>query len=90
MTIAEFLIQLAEDPDALASYREDPTTYIQNSDLTEAQKGVLLSDDTARIQHVVEYELAELGMDSAFVAGPGPLGFVLCRVEGLSGEGPQP
>ena len=58
MTIAQFLLQLAENPDLLEAYRSDPDGFIDASaDLTDGQKMVLKSRNPLRIQHVMEYEL---------------------------------
>jgi len=54
--LADFLIDVAGDPDALASYRKNPKTFLRKADLTDEQRAVLLSGDAVRIQYALEYE----------------------------------
>jgi hypothetical protein len=56
-TIVHWLIELVAHRERLKAFREDPVRAIEQSNLTDRQKKVLLSRDPARIRHVVEYEL---------------------------------
>lgn len=56
MTIAEFLISLAEEPERLRAFRADPEGELSKSGLSKKQQELILSGDAQRIQHVVEYE----------------------------------
>lgn len=56
MTVADYLIALAEDPERLRAFRADPAGELAKSGLTRKQQELILSGDAQRIQHVVEYE----------------------------------
>jgi hypothetical protein len=60
--IGEFMIELSEDPDLLASYREDPEAVLRESGLTKEQQEIVLSNDLGRIRDAIrdEYGRAEV------------------------------
>ena len=57
MTIAEFLVTLANDPEALEAFREDPHGYLETVDLSDEQKQVLTAGKLVDIRYLVEVEL---------------------------------
>jgi hypothetical protein len=62
-SVAEFLIYLAEHPEDLEAFREDPDSVIQKwhgivgSELTEEQQAILKSGELVDIRGHVEAEL---------------------------------
>jgi hypothetical protein len=54
--IGEFLIRLSEDPDLLREFYEDPKRVIEESELSEEKREILLSEDALRIQDEVRAE----------------------------------
>jgi Aromatic-ring-opening dioxygenase LigAB, LigA subunit len=60
--IGEFLTELADDPELLGRYREDPEAVLAESGLTEEQQEIVRSNDLARIRDAVraEYQRAEI------------------------------
>jgi len=55
--LVDFLISVAEDPEALARIRQDPQGFIASADLTEEQKTLLRSQNADWIEKVMLYEL---------------------------------
>jgi hypothetical protein len=62
MLIGEFLSELADDPDKLQAYLENPEQVMQEAGLTEEQRETLLSNDLNRIKGAIreEYGKAEV------------------------------
>jgi hypothetical protein len=60
--IGEFLSELADDPDKLQAYLENPEQVMQEAGLTEEQRETLLSNDLNRIKDAIreEYGKAEV------------------------------
>lgn len=47
-SIGEFLIELGEDPDRLAAYKQDPRGVLAESGLSEEHQQALLSGEVRR------------------------------------------
>ncbi len=60
--IGEFLLQLAEDPDLLARYREDPTAVLAEAGVAPEHHEALVSGDLKRVRALLgdEYPDAEV------------------------------
>ncbi len=57
MKIVDWILDLVRNEEAFDRFKFDARTEIEASDLTRAQKDVLLSRDPERIRHVIEFEL---------------------------------
>jgi hypothetical protein len=57
--IGDFLLELAEDPDLLARYRDDPARVLAESGLTDEQQEILRSNDLKRIRDAIRAEYQE-------------------------------
>jgi hypothetical protein len=57
--IGDFLLELAEDPELLARYRDDPTRVLAESGLTDEQQEILRSNDLKRIRDAIRAEYQE-------------------------------
>ena len=58
MRLVDFLISVANDPEQLASLKDDPQGFLADaSDLTDEQRTVLLSQDPSWIEKIILYEL---------------------------------
>jgi hypothetical protein len=55
-TILDWLINLISNRGLYDDFLSDPEGVVQQSNLTEPQRRVLLSRDLERIRHVIEYE----------------------------------
>jgi hypothetical protein len=62
--IGEFLSELADDPDKLQAYLENPEQVMQEAGLTQEQRETLLSNDLNRVKQAIreEYGKAEVLM----------------------------
>jgi hypothetical protein len=56
--IGEFLTELAEKPELLAAYLENPLRVLDDFGLTEEQRETLLSNDLPRIRAAIREEYA--------------------------------
>jgi hypothetical protein len=54
--LSVFLIELLEDPEKQKKYKKNPNGYIDASDLSDAHKKLLKSDDLSGVQQEVEKE----------------------------------
>jgi hypothetical protein len=57
--IGDFLLELAEDPELLARYKDDPTRVLAESGLTDEQQEILRSNDLKRIRDAIRAEYQE-------------------------------
>jgi hypothetical protein len=60
--IGDFLLELAEDAELLARYRDDPAQVLAESGLTDEQQEILRSNDLKRIRDAIraEYQQAKV------------------------------
>ena len=56
MGIGEFLIQLSDDSDLLARFREDPYGVMADGALSEKQQELVMSGDVRRIREELQRE----------------------------------
>jgi hypothetical protein len=57
--IGDFLLELAEDAELLARYRDDPARVLAESGLTDEQQEILRSNDLKRIRDAIRAEYQE-------------------------------
>lgn len=57
-SLARLFIELAQNPELLARYRENPDEVLNEFELSEGQKHVLLKGDLDAIRGALEYEYA--------------------------------
>ena len=57
--IGDFLLELADDPELLARFRDDPATVLAESGLTAEQQQILRSNDLKRVRDAIRAEYQE-------------------------------
>lgn len=57
--IGDFLLELADDPELLARFRDDPATVLAESGLTTEQQEILRSNDLKRVRDAIRAEYQE-------------------------------
>ena len=57
MTVAEFLLKLAQDPECFARFKKDPPAVLEEHGLSPSQAGLLLAGDLRKLRVTLEFEL---------------------------------
>lgn len=58
-SIAQFLVDLADEPDVREDFARDKKAAMTRYGLTQGQQAIILSGDLERIRHAIDYEYAK-------------------------------
>ena len=74
VTVAEFLLKLAQDPECFARFKKDPPAVLEEHGLSPSQAGLLLAGDLRKLRVTLEFELDVEGEYIAMrtICGPQP------------------